>query len=155
MTLYKRLLPPASCLLLAAVFTAWGFVCSPASKSTLTLKRYSSIPPIVRWTTFSSDCGVTILDPPKTEHPFNFTMSPAVCDSLERFCAAFAMFDSNYHPDQFIPNPASMDLVFARDGVVKTVRIVQFPKLPPALQALVDYATRVEYEGMERMGSTR
>lgn len=133
-----------------AVISAFGFQCS-AKSAKFTLKRYSSIPPIVRWTEFSSDGSVTIKDPPNTDRPFTFTMGDKERDSLESLCAQYASFDTLYHPERPIPNPASMDMVFERDGVTKIVHIVQFPPLPPALQKLLDFAGKIEYAGLGMM----
>lgn len=128
-----------------------GFVCSMSKTRTFTLKRYSSIPPIVRWTVFTSDCEVTILDPPKTTRPFTYSMASGTCDTLEKLCAAYATFDSVYAPEIYTPNPSSMDLEFQRDGIVKTVHIAQSPKLPAELMALLKFAGRIEYVGLEMM----
>ena len=139
----------AVCIVVALTTTTFGFVCS-SPKNTFTLKRYSSIPPIVRWTIFSSDCKVTILDPPRTENPFTFTMSQSTCDSLESLCAAYGSFDTMYVPTgRPIPNPSSMDFEFQRDGIVKTVHMNEFPTLPPKLEALLQYASRIENQGIE------
>ena len=105
-----------------------------------------------RKTVFSRNCNVTIYDPPNTDQPFIFPMTSSECDSLSQLLASAPPFDSVYYnANQHIPNPASTILEFTRNGVVRQVRISQYPPLPSALVAILSCAGTIELRGLNLM----
>ncbi|HZV13588.1 MAG TPA: hypothetical protein VFA55_10265 [Candidatus Kapabacteria bacterium] len=140
-------------LSLPAAMATFGFACSKTpDNSFFVLKRFSSIPPIVRSTVFSQDCTVSIHDPINTDNPFTFTMTSGECDSLKTFCEGYESYDSVYNDTTMhIPNPSSIVMEFHANGTVKTVRIIQFPKIANGLIPLLECASSIEQRGLDMM----
>lgn len=136
-------------------FVFYGFACNTIpdkAEGFMTLKRFNSIPMIARTTVFSADGNVSIYDPPDTKAPFTFRMTTGECDSLKILSTAAPGFDTLYYnAKQHIPNPSVTILAFTGNGVTKSVRISQYPPLPPALSAILSCAGTIEARGLEMM----
>jgi hypothetical protein len=136
------------------VMATFGFECNSKTpdNSFFVLKRFSSIPPITRSTVFSQNCTASIYDPINTSNPFILAMTKEECDSLKTLCEGYESYDTLYTDTTMqIPNPSTIVLEFHANGAVKTVRIVQFPKIAEGLVPLLKYAGGIERRGLDIM----
>ncbi|HET7152616.1 MAG TPA: hypothetical protein VFJ29_02550 [Candidatus Kapabacteria bacterium] len=140
--------------LLLAVLTGMavsGFDCSKTpDNSFFVLKRFSSIPAVVRSVVFSSDCSASIHDPINTTTPYVYQMTSGECDSLKSFCQSYDSFDTLYNDTTMhIPNPSVIVMEFHANGeLVKSIRIVEFPKIANGLMPLLQCAGNIETRGL-------
>ncbi len=128
-----------------AVVLFTGFQCAAGEAPTLTVRRFSSIPPIARHIIYRADGTATLLEPPNTKSPYAFSLSTQERDSLELLLADAPQWDSVYAPTMVIPNPSHLylDIPLAGGGA-RTIHIANFPTVPPHLQALLELTGRIE-----------